>query len=375
MHYLDHSATTFVLPEAADAACRVMTQQFGNPSSVHRMGIQAAGILENARAQVASLMNAAPSEITFTSCGTEAINMAIFGAAHRRGRGKHIITTAIEHSATLNACKRLEQEGFEVTYLAPDAEGHVSLADVRAALRPDTVLLTCMYVNNEVGTALPVKEFGKLLKKRNPDALFHVDAVQALARVPIKPSLWNADMVSVSGHKIGAPKGIGALYLRKGVHIAPLLVGGGQERGLRSGTEPLPNIAAFGTACAIREAQIESNYARVESLAQYLDEHLAQRFPWAVPNGAPDVPHVRNYSFPGCKSEVLLRILEMHEVYVSSGSACNKGRASHVLAAMAVPHERIQSALRISFSPSNTTEDIDALLDALEEGAQRLKRD
>ena len=375
MHYLDHSATTFVLPEAAEAACRVMTQQFGNPSSVHKMGIEASGILEDARRSVASLMGADPSEITFTSCGTEAINTAIFGAAHRRGRGKHVVTTAIEHSATLNACRRLEQEGYEVTYLEPDEGGHISVADLRAALRPDTVLLTCMLVNNEVGTILPVKEFGKLLRRKSPNALFHIDAVQGLARIPIKPRLWNADLLSVSGHKIGAPKGIGALYIRKGVHIAPLLYGGGQERGLRPGTEPLPNIAAFGTACRLRASCIEQNAARVSALADYLETQLAQRFPWAVQNGSPDLPYVRNYSFPGCKSEVLLRVLEMHEVYVSSGSACNKGRASHVLAAMKLPHERIDSALRISFSPSNTEADIDALLDAVAEGAQRLKRD
>ena len=375
MHYLDHSATTFVLPEAAEAACRVMTQQFGNPSSVHKMGIEASGILEDARRSVASLMGADPSEITFTSCGTEAINTAVFGAAHRRGRGKHIVTTAIEHSATLNACRRLEQEGYEVTYLEPDEGGHISVADLRAALRPDTVLLTCRLVNNEVGTILPVKEFGKLLRKKCPNALFHIDAVQGLARIPIKPRLWNADLLSVSGHKIGAPKGIGALYIRKGVHIAPLLYGGGQERGLRPGTEPLPNIAAFGTACRLRASCIEQNAARVSELADYLETQLAQRFPWAVQNGSPDLPYVRNYSFPGCKSEVLLRVLEMHEVYVSSGSACNKGRASHVLAAMKLPHERIDSALRISFSPSNTEADIDALLDAVAEGAQRLKRD
>lgn len=375
MHYLDHSATTFVLPEAAEAAVRVMTQQFGNPSSVHKMGIEASDILERARSQAAAIMNAELSELTFTSCGTEAINTAIFGAAHRRGRGKHIVTTAIEHSATLNACKRLEQEGFEVTYLQPDETGHVALSELRSALREDTILLTCMLVNNEVGTVLPVKEFGKLLRKKCPNALFHIDAVQGLARIPIKPKLWNADFVSVSGHKIGAPKGIGALYIKKGVHIAPLLYGGGQERGMRPGTEPMPNIAAFGTACELKRQQIDENARKVQQLADYLDEQIQTRFPWAVQNGQPDIPYVRNYSFPGCKSEVLLRVLEMHEVYVSSGSACNKGRASHVLAAMKIPHERIQSALRISFAPSNTTEDIDALLDAVAEGAQRLKRD
>lgn len=241
MHYLDHAATTAVLPEAAALACQVMTEQFGNPSSVHKMGIEASGIVETARRHVAAILNAEPSEITFTSCGTEATNTAIFGACRRRGQGKHIITTAIEHAATLNTVHKLEQEGFEVTYLQPDADGHISVSDLREAIRPDTVLLTCMLANNEVGTVLPVKEFGKILKKKAPKALFHIDAVQGLARLPIKPKLWNADFISVSGHKIGAPKGIGALYIKKGTRIAPLMYGGGpgarHASGHRSRTE------------------------------------------------------------------------------------------------------------------------------------------
>ncbi|HBI64326.1 MAG TPA: cysteine desulfurase [Clostridiales bacterium] len=373
MHYLDHAATTAVLPEAAALACRVMTEQFGNPSSVHKMGIEASGILETARRRTAALLGCTPAEITFTSCGTEATNTAIAGACRRRGRGRHIITTAIEHAATLNTVRRMEQEGFAVTYLEPDSSGHISAEQLRAAVRPDTVLLTCMLANNEVGTLLPVKEFGKILRKKAPEALFHIDAVQGLARIPIRPKQWNADLISVSGHKIGAPKGIGALYIRKGVHIAPLIVGGGQERGMRSGTEALPNIAAFGEACRLRGEQMEENYAAVEALCAYLEEGLAERFPWAVVNGAPDIPHVRNVSFPGCKSEVLLRVLEMHEVYVSSGSACARGHASHVLAAMKLDPARLDSALRISLAPSNTKADIDALLDALEEGTRRLR--
>lgn len=375
IHYLDHAATTAVLPEAAAIAVQVMTEQFGNPSSVHKMGIAASGILEQARRHVAALLNADPSEITFTSCGTESTATAIYGACCRKGRGRHIITTAIEHAATLNTVRQLEQEGFAVTYLQPDADGHISVDQLRAAIRPDTALLTCMLCNNEVGTVLPVAEFGKILKKRAPDALFHIDAVQGLARIPIKPKAWHADFISVSGHKIGAPKGIGALYIRKGVHIAPLMLGGGQERGLRPGTEALPNIAAFGEACRLALAHMERNYHTVETLCALLEDGIAARFPWAVYNGAHDVPHVVNISFPGCKSEVLLRVLEMHDVYVSSGSACSRGKASHVLAAMKLDHARIDSALRISFSPTNTPEDVEALLDALEEGAKRLRRE
>ena len=372
--YLDNAATTAVLPEAARIACRVMTEQFGNPSSVHKMGIEASGILETARREVAALMNAEPSEITFTSCGTEATNLALSGACRRKGRGRHIITTAIEHAATLNTVRRLEQEGFEVTYLQPDSSGHISVDDLRAAIRPDTALFTCMLANNEVGTQLPVREFGAVLKKRAPEALFHVDAVQGLARIPIKPKLWHADFISVSGHKIGAPKGVGALYIRKGVHIAPLLFGGGQERGLRPGTEGLPGIAAFGEACRLRREQMQENYSKVEQLCALFRAGVEARFPWAIYNGMSDIPHVVNLSFPGCKSEVLLRVLEMRNVYVSSGSACARGKASHVLAAMKLEHARIDSALRVSFAPSNTQKDVEALLDALEEGTKRLRR-
>lgn len=374
MHYLDHAATTAVLPEAAALVSQVMTEQFGNPSSVHKMGIAASGILETARKQTAALLHAEPSEITFTSCGTEATNTALFGVCRRRGQGKHIITTAIEHPATLNSVRQLEQEGFDVTYLQPDENGHIAIDALSEAIRSDTILLTCMLANNEVGTLLPVKEFGHILKKKAPKALFHIDAVQGLARVPIKPRLWNADFISVSGHKIGAPKGIGALYIRKGVRIPPLLCGGGQERGMRSGTEAVPNIAAFGEACRIGLSRMEENQKIVNALCIRLKEGISQRFPWAIYNGTNDIPHVVNVSFPGCKSEVLLRVLEMHEVYVSSGSACAHGRASHVLAAMKVPHVRIDSALRISFSPTNTPEDVDALLDALDEGTRRLRR-
>ena len=373
MHYLDHSATSPVQPEAAQEALRLMTEQFGNPSSVHRLGIAAADELSRARKQLAQLAGCTAEELTFTACGTESTNTAIAGAC-TKSRGKHIITTSIEHAATLNSVRRLEQDGYEVTYLQPDADGHISLDEFKTAVRPDTALLTCMLVNNEVGTVLPVKEMGKFLKKKAPRALFHIDAVQGLGRIELKPKLWNADLMSLSGHKIGAPKGIGALYIRKGVHIAPYLVGGGQERGMRSGTEAMPNIAAFAEAARLRREHLKENYAHVQELNDALRAGLAERFPWAVVNGSADIPHVLNVSFPGCKSEVMLRVLESREVYVSSGSACSKGKASHVLAAMKVPHERIDSALRISFAPENTMEDVQALLDACEEGAARLRR-
>lgn len=375
MHYLDNSATTCVLPEAVDAALRVMRETFGNPSSQHTLGIHAAGVLRDARAQVAQILGAQPTEIAFTSGGTESINTAIFGACRKNiHKGKHIITTAIEHSATLNSIKKLESEGFAVTYLQPSATGQIALADFEAALQDDTVLLSCMLVNNEVGTLLPIAEMGRILKKRCPHALFHVDAVQALFRVPLTPTKWNCDLMSVSGHKIGAPKGIGALYKKQGVNIPPLLYGGGQESGFRPGTEPLPNIAAFAEACRVRALTQREDSAHIATLSAYLKGKMAKNIPFAVQNGVNDVPHVVNYSFEGCKSEVLLRVLEMDEVYVSAGSACARGHESHVLAAMGLPKSRIDTALRISFAPFNTAEDVDALIAAVNKGAARLRR-
>lgn len=375
MHYLDNSATTRVLPEAADAALHVMRETFGNPSSQHALGIRAAGVLRDARAQVAQVLGAQPAEIIFTSGGTESINTALLGACRKNiHKGKHIITTAIEHAATLNCVKKLESEGFAVTYLQPNAAGRIASADLEAALRDDTVLLTCMLVNNEVGTLLPVAEMGRLLKKRCPQALYHVDAVQGLFRVPLTPAKWGCDLMSVSGHKIGAPKGIGALYKKQGVNLPPLLYGGGQEGGFRPGTEPLPNVAAFAQACCVRARTLREDHAHIAALSAYLQEQLAQEVPFAVQNGTNDVPHVVNYSFEGCKSEVLLRVLEMDGVYVSAGSACARGHESHVLTAMGLPKSRIDTALRISFAPFNTTADVDALIAALHKGAARLKR-
>lgn len=373
MHYLDHSATTPVLREAAEAACRVMTEDFGNPSSQHRLGIQAAHLLKESREAVAAALHAQPGEVTFTSCGTESTNLALFSAARRRRRG-HILTTEIEHAATLQCCKKLAQEGFEVTYLKPDETGHVTAEAFATALRDDTILASMMLVNNETGVLLPVAACGRALKRRCPEALFHIDAVQGLFRVPLTPAKWQCDLMSVSGHKIGAPKGIGALYIRKGLRLAPLLYGGGQEGGLRSGTEALPNIAAFGVACRIREKTFAEDCAHVETLKAALLDGLRERLPWVLVNGSGDVPHVVSLSLPGCKSEVVLRVLEGDEVYVSAGSACSRGKESHVLKAMGLGRARIDGALRVSFAPGNTKEDVDALLAGLEKAAALLKR-
>lgn len=375
MHYLDNSATTRVLDSAAEIAVKTMCEGFGNPSSVHKMGIKASEILENSRRTVAQALNADPTEVFFTSGGTESINTAVFGACRKNFRmGKHIITTAVEHSATLESVKKLVSEGFEVTYLKPDKSGRISIADFEAALREDTIFCSCMLVNNETGALMPVAEIGRLLKKKNPKALFHVDAVQGFFRLPIEPKAWNADFISVSGHKIGAPKGIGALYIKKGVKIPPLVYGGGQEKGMRPGTEPLPNIAAFAEACSVRSQHFDEDFAHVEALKADFVRKLKDKFPWVEINGEADIPHVLNVSFVGCKSEVMLRVLEMDDVYVSSGSACSKGKASHVLTAMGLSPKTIDSALRISFAPFNTTADSDAFMIAAEKGVKMLKR-
>lgn len=375
MHYLDNAATTAVLPEAAEAAMHAMRTCFGNPSSLHKMGIDASHLLEDSRKTVACALGCLPEETYFTSCGTESTNISLRGAAylnrHKKGR---IITTEIEHAATINTCKQLAAEGYDVVFLKPDETGHITPAALADALTEDTFLLSCQLVNNEIGTVQPVTELGAMLKAKAPRALFHIDAVQGLARVKLTPKKWNCDLMSVSGHKIGAPKGIGALYVKKGLRLPPLMFGGGQEKGMRPGTEALPNIAAFAKACDVRMAHFDEDYAHVQALADYLRQQVAALLPDAVFNGAGDIPHVVNLSLPGCKSEVLLHVLEGDEVYVSSGSACSKGKQSGVLKALGLPKARTDSALRVSFCPSNTTEDIDTFITAAQKGVKLFKR-
>lgn len=375
MHYLDNAATTRVLPEAAQAALHAMCEEFGNPSSLHKMGIAASHLLENSRKTVAAALGCLAEETYFTSCGTESTNISLHGAAHlcRHKKGR-IITTEIEHAATLNACKQLAADGFDVVFLAPDETGHITLEVLEGALTEDTVLFSCQLVNNEIGTVQPVETLGAALKAKAPRALFHIDAVQGLARVRLTPKKWSCDLMSVSGHKIGAPKGIGALYVKKGLRLPALMQGGGQEKGLRPGTEALPNIAAFAKACEIRMAQFDADYAHVEKLAAYLREQLRAQLPDAQINGAGDVPHVVSVSVPGCKSEVMLRVLESDAVYVSSGSACSKGKQSSVLKALGLPRARTDSALRVSFAPFNTKEDIDAFIAAVQKGVKLFRR-
>ncbi len=303
MHYLDNAATTRVLPEAAEAAVHAMLEEFGNPSSLHRMGLEASHLLEDSRKTVASALGCLPEEVYFTACGTESTNISLHGAAHlNRHKKGRIIVTEIEHAATINTAKQLADSGFDVVFLAPDETGHITPEGLSEALTEDTILLSCQLVNNEIGTVQPVEQLGKLLKAKAPKALFHIDAVQGLCRVRLTPKKWNCDLMSVSGHKIGAPKGIGALYVKKGLRLPPLTFGGGQERGMRPGTEAVPNIAAFAKACEIRMAHFDEDYAHVQELADYLRQQVAAELPDAVINGEGDIPHVVNLSMPAARA-------------------------------------------------------------------------
>ncbi len=363
MHYLDNAATTRVLPEAANEALKVMTETFGNPSSLHKMGMEASNILENSRKTVAAALSAEAGEVYFTSCGTESTNIALRGAAHiNRHRKGRIVTTMIEHAATRETVKAISVDGFDVFCIKPDRSGHITKESLLEALTEDTVLFSCQLVNNELGTVQPLEELGLILKDKCPDALFHVDAVQGLGKVRISPSKWHCDLMSVSGHKIGAPKGIGALYIRKGLRLPPLTTGGGQEKTMHPGTEALPNIAAFAKACEIRIRNMDENNAYVKKLADMLHEKVKKSLGFASFNVESDIPHIQSLSFPGCKSEVMLRVLSDDGVYVSSGSACSKGKQSKTLKAIGLCKKESDSTLRISMSPENLYADIDAFI-------------
>lgn len=370
MIYLDNSATTRPCPEAVEAMTHMLTACWGNPSSVHNLGFQAERALKEARKQVADLMGAEPERIFFTSGGTEADNWAIHAAAERLGkRGRHIITTAVEHHAVLHPLEKLEAQGFEVTRLQPDETGFVSVEALTAALRKDTILVSVMMVNNETGAVMPIEQMVRATRRLSPLALFHTDAVQGLGKVPFKAKTLGADLISVSGHKLHAAKGVGALYIKKGLSLPAFLCGGGQESGLRSGTEGLPGIVGFGAACAVCDPRAE--IARLSALRDRCREVLAD-VPGLVFLGKGDAPHIVTISIPGLRSQGLINCLQDHQVYVSAGSACARGHRSHVLEAMGVDPRIIDGAIRISFSRDNTPEDVDALKAALLDAISRL---
>ena len=371
--YFDNSATTKPCPEAVQAVSEAMTEVWGNPSSLHRLGIEAERRVGEARRAVAEVLGADPDRIFFTAGGTEADNWAIFSVAKRmQKRGKHIVTTAIEHHAVLNPMKELEAQGFEVTYLAPDREGRVTVDALRAALRKDTILASIMAVNNEVGSVMPVAAMAKLVHRMAPNAVFHTDAVQGFLKIPLRVSGLEADLISISSHKIHGPKGAGALYIRKGLSLPPHLYGGGQERGYRSGTEAVPAILGFGAACAAAAKNLRAELAEEERLKNAVVEGLA-----AIPGvqiiGAHEAPHIVSFAIPGVRSQGLINCLQDREVYVSAGSACAKGHRSHVLEAMGMEPALIDGSVRASLSRFTTEAEVSLLLDAVREAAVRLR--
>ena len=363
--YLDNAATTRVCTEAADIAYKVMTDCYGNPSSTHTKGRDAKAYLDTARAQIASALGCSASEVYFTSCGSESDVWAITrGAESAARRGRHIISSAVEHDAVRKTLEELESRGFEVTYLSPEKDGSVSADAVKAALREDTILVTLMMVNNETGGVTDIAAIAKMLKAEGSKALLHTDAVQGFMKVPFSAKKLGADMISISGHKIHAPKGIGALYIKTGVKIKPLIRGGAQEGGMRAGTEAMPQIAAFGKAAEIAFSGMKDNCEKMASLRRLAMDTICADIPEAQIIGG-GAPHILSVSLPGWRSEVLMNFLEAEGIYVSRSSACKKGGRSHVLEAMRLPAQVIDGAIRVSFSRYNTEDDVLALCSAL----------
>ena len=366
MIYFDNSATTRPCSEAVEAMTAAMTENWANPSALYGFGFDAAKSLRTARHQVAAALGAEPDRIFFTSGGTEADNWAIFGTVKRLGkRGKHIVTTAIEHHAVLNCMKDLEAQGYDVTYLQPDHLGNISVDALRAALRKDTILVSIMMVNNEVGSVMPISQMAKLTHKLCPNAIFHTDAVQSFLKLPIAAKTLCADLISISSHKVHGPKGAGALYITPRLKsFPPLLQGGGQEGGYRSGTEATPAIFGFAAACAAVSATGKQDLA---TEAQLLDELISalSEMDGVVLNGAHNAPHILNLSIPGVPTQNIINILQDHGICVSAGSACAKGHRSHTLTAMNLSPEIMDSSFRISLSRETTQADVDALLEGI----------
>ncbi|MBO8163773.1 MAG: cysteine desulfurase [Brevibacillus sp.] len=376
MIYLDNSATTKPFPEVIEVVRRVMESYYGNPSSLHQKGVEAEQVLKQARQITAEALRVKPGEVVFTSGGTESNNTAIKGVAMQyRSRGKHIITTQVEHPAVYDVCKQLEECGFAVTYLPADGDGRISVEELKQAIRPDTILVSVMHVNNELGTIQPIEEIGSYLKQF-PKILFHVDAVQSFGKVPLSMTDWGIDLLSISGHKLHGPRGVGVLAKREGLKIHPLLAGGGQEGGVRSGTENLPAIA--GLAKAIRMVQ-EKQEQTVQMLAQ-MTAQLRQGIE-AIPgcvintpaNGA--APHILNFSVPGVKAEVLLHALEEGGFLVSTRSACSskQNEPSRVLMATGMGRERALSAIRVSVGCDNHPDEAGRFVEVLREALQRIR--
>lgn len=375
--YLDNAATTKLSPVVLDEMMPYLTEIYGNPSSPHYFGQQTGAAVDKARQQVANALNADPSEIIFMSGGSEADNMAIRGIAERYSkRGKHIITTAVEHHAVLHTCQLLEKQGYEVTYLPVDEYGMITVDQVREAIRPDTVLVTVMFANNEVGTIMPISQIGALCREKG--VFFHTDAVQAVGHLPINVKEMNIDMLSMSAHKFHGPKGVGALFVRKGIILPSLILGGAQERNRRAGTENVPGIVGMGKAIELAYEDLEGKSSRMIALRDKLIREIPQRIPEVKLNGHPSIrlPNNVNFSIKYIEGESILLMLDLNGIAASSGSACTSGSLdpSHVLLAMGLTHEIAHGSVRMTLSEETSEEDIDHVLEVLPKVAERLRK-
>ena len=366
MIYLDNSATTKPCHEAVEAITQALTNGWANPSALYSFGIDAAKALREARTKVAAAMGAETDRVFFTSGGTESDNWAIFSTAKRFGKkNKHIVTTAIEHHAVLNCMKELEAQGFEVTYLQPDPLGRITVADLKAALRKDTILVSIMMVNNEVGSVMPIAQMAKVTHKLCPDAIFHTDAVQGFLKVPFAAKTLGADLITVSSHKIHGPKGAGALYISPRLKSFPaLLHGGGQESNFRSGTEATPAIFGFAAACEVGKATLQTDIQQEKALLQGLVEKLST-VRGVVINGAHEAPHILSLSIPGVPTQNTINILQDAGICVSAGSACAKGHRSHTLTAMKLSSETMDGSFRVSLCKDTTEAELDRLVEVI----------
>lgn len=375
MHYLDNAATTLVEPQLAKLCYDTMLKVYGNPSSLYKPGMEAERAMNHARAQVAATLGVTASEIYFTACGSESDNIALQGAAERtKNWAKNIVVTGFEHPAVYRTLELLADRGWEVRTIQPKADGHIDEEEFLAAVDKQTGLVAFMFVNNEIGTLLNPVALAKKIRAKNPRASIHVDGVQGWCKHPLKLSGGEIDSFALSGHKMHCPKGIGALYLRKNYRIGPVYGGGGQEKGLRPGTENVPYIVTLGAAAEQYGKTIQPRLVAAQQLNSLLREELAKREGILINSPEDASPYVLNFSIPGVRSETMLHFLESKEVYVSSGSACSKGAASHTLTAMGLPAARIDGALRVSFCDDTTKEDLFALLEGLDEGLATLQR-
>jgi Cysteine sulfinate desulfinase/cysteine desulfurase and related enzymes len=366
--YFDNSATTKVYPEVRDIMIKVMDEDYGNPSSLHLKGVAAEHYIKDSADIIAKTLKCLPEEIIFTSGGTESNNLAIIGTAlAKKRRGKHLITSSIEHASVLAVMAFLEKEDFEVTYISPDSDGRVKPEDFADAVRDDTILVSCMHINNEIGAVQPIAEISKAVKKKNPSVVIHSDCIQSFGKIEVNPKKMGVDMLSVSGHKLHGPKGSGFLYVKKGTLLRPIIYGGGQQKNMRSGTENVPAIAGLGTAVSITMKDMEQKMQYVSSLRDKLISGLTV-LPDVYSNSE-TAPHIASISFTGVRAEVMLHALEDKGIYVSSGSACssNKRRESAVLTAIGLDRDRLESTLRFSFNETNTEEEVDYTIKVIEE--------